>query len=66
MSKKLKRASDLIQKQIEEIELECIELRNQASLLNSRADELEIQISELKEGLKYIDGEKIPVERETV
>lgn len=65
MSKNLRKASEWIHRQIDDLEAECMELRNQAKLLNSRADELELQIGELNEVLNKIPVEATP-ERQTV
>jgi uncharacterized coiled-coil DUF342 family protein len=60
MSKNLRKASEWIHRQIDDLEAECLELRNQAKLLNARADELELQIGELNEVLNKLPVDSTP------
>jgi uncharacterized coiled-coil DUF342 family protein len=60
MSKNLRKASEWIHRQIDDLEAECLELRNQAKALNERADELELQIGELNEVLNKLPATPEP------
>lgn len=57
MSKNLKRASDWIQKQIDELNTERDALYEQSKALEERADAIGVQVAELMEVL-----EKLPIE----